>query len=288
MQINLDHITFRYEGVGGSPHPVLNDINLSFPGKEVVALLGPSGSGKTTLVQHLNGLLRPQSGTVRIDGNDIHQKGYPIDRVRRQIGIVFQFPETQLFEESVEKDVAFGPRNLGFQGDELNRRVREALNDVGMDCDLYGPRSPFQLSEGEKRRVAIAGVLAMTPDWVVFDEPTAGLDPRHVRNMIELVRDLTASGRSIVTITHNMDFVSAIAHRAVVLREGRLIFDGRPEQLFQNRDLLHHADLTVPEFYRAFDPLRPHLPSVVQAAVNLDDLSHRLYQLNSDSKSSGR
>ena len=205
-KLQLINIAFKYKGIGASENYVLHDINLEFNKSECTAVVGPSGSGKTTLIQHFTGLLKPDVGKVLFNDVDIWSKKYSFQELRRKIGIVFQFPESQLFEETVYKDVAFGPTNLGVNASEIPDRVYAALEAVEIKPDKFKDRSPFKLSEGEKRRVAIAGILAMDPEMIVFDEPTAGLDPRGVRRMENLVERLIGAGKSVVLITHNMDF----------------------------------------------------------------------------------
>jgi energy-coupling factor transport system ATP-binding protein len=188
--------------------------------------VGPSGSGKTTLIQHFNGLLRPTSGVVRLDGVDLADPRTDWNVVRRRIGLVFQLPETQLFEETVFADVAFGPSNLGLAGASLEAAVRGALERVGLDFETYRSRSPFHLSGGEKRRAALAGVFAMDPEWIVLDEPTAGLDWESSGRVESILSGFHASGRSVLFVSHDMDLVARLAGRVILLQEGRVRFDG--------------------------------------------------------------
>ncbi|MBN2355049.1 energy-coupling factor transporter ATPase [candidate division KSB1 bacterium] len=250
VKLELHNIRFRYSGIGASDQWVLQDVSLSFRRTECTAIVGPSGSGKTTLIQHFTGLLKPSGGRILVDGMDIWDKSYDQNRLRRRIGLVFQFPEAQLFEETVFRDVAYGPSNFGLPEEEIKSVVEEAMSDVGLTPDLFASRSPFHLSEGEKRRVAIAGVLAMKPDMVVFDEPTAGLDASGIREMERIIDQLIAGGTSVVVVTHHMDFVNNIAHRALVMRRGKIIFDGPPDRLFAGQQLLRQAGLTMPQFLR--------------------------------------
>ena len=255
MKLDIQNLSFRYDGVSASDRLVLKDINLKIVDGEFVAIVGPSGSGKTTLIQQFTGLLRPTLGHVRVDDIDIWHKRYNKTQLRQRIGLVFQFPETQLFEETVQRDVAFGPKNLGLEESEITHRVADALESVGLRAEDFGPRSPYRLSEGEKRRVAIAGVLAMEPEMLVLDEPTAGLDPQGVRRIESILKNLNRLGRTVVIITHNMDSVMRCANRIIVLTKGEVVFDGLPWQLFCQEDFLHKADLEMPGLVSAWQKL---------------------------------
>lgn len=217
-----------------------------FPG-EVVGIIGPTGSGKSTLIQHFNGLLRPSAGSVRVDGQDLWAPGADRRRARQQIGLVFQFPEYQLFEDSVRKDVAYGPRNLGLSDGEIAARVEEALQQVGLDPTRFSDRSPFTLSGGEMRRVALAGVLAMRPRTLVLDEPTAGLDPRGKRELVDRIETLHRQGLTIVLVTHNMDEVARLASRIIVMHEGRVVAEGTAREIFAREDDLRTLGLGLPQ-----------------------------------------
>lgn len=225
----------------------LQEVTLRIDEGEFVALIGPTGSGKSTLVQHFNALLRPTSGTVRVGGVDLSAPRADLQAVRRQVGMLFQYPEHQLFEETVAEDVAFGPRNLGLSEDEVQARVAEALRAVGLDPAVFGPRSPFSLSGGEMRRVAAAGVLAMAPRVLILDEPAAGLDPRGKAEILGHFRALhVRRGTTIVLITHDMDEVAALAQRVIVLDRGRVVMDGPVREVFTRADELQALGLGVP------------------------------------------
>lgn len=247
VELRLEKLSFRYTGIGASDRLVLDQIDLTL-GKGCTAIVGPSGSGKTTLIQQFTGLLQPVSGRVLADGLDIWSRGYDLTALRRRIGLVFQFPETQLFEESVARDIAFGPANLGWTEERIKVAVDRAMDLVGLDASRFRDRSPFQLSEGEKRRVAIAGVLAMEPEMLVLDEPTAGLDPRGVRGVEQLIGTLLHQGTAVVLITHNMDFVNDMAGRALLMIGGRIAYDGDPARLFAEPELLEAGSLSPPLF----------------------------------------
>ena len=269
--LHLKNVSFKYTGIGASQHDVLCDISLSLGKNECVAIVGQSGSGKTTLIQHFTGLLKPTGGQIHFYGRDIWAKSFKKSQLRKKIGLVFQFPETQLFEESVGKDIAFGTRNMGLAEIDIERRIEEAMVAVELDPQSFRDRSPFHLSEGEKRRVAIAGVLAMQPDMLVFDEPTAGLDPRSVQKFIAIVRRLRDAGKAVVVVTHNMDFVAEIADRIVALRTGQLVFDGPPPDLFPDAAGVREIGLERPSLMEALESWHGPLPPSLRGLFSFRD-----------------
>ena len=248
MPIQVEHLTHTYMTDSPFAATALEDVSLTIEDGELIGLLGHTGSGKTTLVQHLNGLLKPTSGRVVVDGLDITEKGVSLLEVRRRVGLVFQYPEYQLFEETVAKDVAFGPKNLGLSEQEVDERVRYALQEVGLVYDEIAERSPFELSGGQMRRVAIAGVLAMRPKTLILDEPTAGLDPAGRRSILGMIRELhAAGGLTVVMVSHNMDDISSLATRLVVMSRGRMVLTGTPREVFQHRELLESIGWGIPQ-----------------------------------------
>ncbi|MBE5778428.1 MAG: energy-coupling factor transporter ATPase [Clostridiales bacterium] len=256
MPIQIEHLTHAYMPDSPFTAIALEDVNLTIEDGEFIGLLGHTGSGKTTLVQHLNGLLKPTSGRIVVDGLDITEKGVSLIEVRKKIGLVFQYPEYQLFEETVAKDVAFGPKNIGLAQEEIDRRVRHALELVGLDYDDVADRSPFELSGGQMRRVAIAGVLAMEPTVLILDEPTAGLDPAGRHSILGMIRELHQSGGiTIIMVSHNMDDISTLATRLVVMSRGRMVLTGTPREVFQQADLLTSVGLGVPQAAQLADQL---------------------------------
>ncbi|MDZ7725881.1 MAG: ATP-binding cassette domain-containing protein [candidate division KSB1 bacterium] len=279
LSLELKNVSFRYEDWSETDVWVLNKINLLFGANECTALVGPSGAGKTTLVQHFTGLLKPSGGQVLFENKDIWNKSFSRSRLFKEIGLVFQFPESQLFEETVRDDVAYGPKNLQLDDETINHRVYESLEMLGIDPKTFAERSPFQLSEGEKRRVAIAGILAMQPQMIVFDEPTAGLDPAGVRQFVSLIQTLIASGKSIVIISHNMDFVAQVADRVIVLKSGSVLFDGTCPDLFDDDHLLKTADLERPGIQTAVLELGIQLPVKLSSVLTLQDLEQLLSRL---------
>jgi len=231
----------------------LRGVDLVVRRGECLGLVGPTGSGKSTLVQHFNGLLRPTEGRVVVDGVEVRPGSPAVRDVRRKVGLLFQYPEHQLFEATVFDDVAFGPRNLGLDPEEVAERVRESLQWVGLDPDRFGSRSPFSLSGGERRRVAIAGVLAMRPQVLILDEPTAGLDPAGRREILARIRELHRKARlTVVLISHSMDDVARLCQRVVVLHQGRVFLDAPVREAFAQADRLRGIGLDVP---RATDVL---------------------------------
>ena len=246
MQVTMEHVTHTYQP--GSPFQAtaIQDVSMEIREGEFLALIGHTGSGKSTLAQHINGLLKPTSGKVLLDGKDIHEKGFDKKEVRKTIGLVFQYPEHQLFEETVAKDVGFGPKNLGLSEDEIKERVIEALQKVGLGEAEIMEKSPFELSGGQMRRVAMAGVLAMRPRILVLDEPAAGLDPQSREDMLQLISGLHKQGTTVVMISHSMDDVARFATRAVVMEHGTIAMEGTPEEIFRHAERLEGMGLDVP------------------------------------------
>ncbi|MFR1592636.1 MAG: energy-coupling factor transporter ATPase [Christensenellales bacterium] len=233
MSIVIEHLNYVYMQGGPYETKALDDVSLTIHDGEFVGLIGHTGSGKSTLVQHLNGLILPTSGQITVDGMDLADKNTDKRAIRRRVGLVFQYPENQLFEETVAKDIAFGPKNLGLDEAEIDRRVRTAMRRVALDYDKLSQRSVFELSGGQMRRVAIAGVLAMEPQTLVLDEPCAGLDPKGREEILGLISDLhRESGATIVMVSHSMDDVAALAERVIVMNHGKVAMDGAPREVF--------------------------------------------------------
>ncbi len=254
--IACEAVTYTY--LRGTPMEAtaLRGVTLEVRAGEVLAIIGPTGSGKSTLIQHFNGLLRPTAGTIEVEGQDLWAPRTDRRRARARVGLVFQFPEYQLFEETVRRDVAYGPTNLGLPAETIAARVDEALRAVGLDPVRFGERSPFTLSGGEMRRVALAGVLAMRPQVLVLDEPTAGLDPRGKEELLERIEVLHRQGLTIVLVTHNMDEVARLADRVVILQEGRIVLEGVPREVFAREDDLLRIGLGIPLAARLVRRLR--------------------------------
>ena len=258
MSIKLSNIYHTYSKGTPFERLAIEDISLNINKGEIVAIIGHTGSGKSTLVQHLNGLLKPDKGTASIDEINIADKGAQAKAARQQVGMVFQYPEHQIFAETVFEDIAFGPRNKGFNEEEVAKQVREAMEFVGLDFDVYAQRSPFQLSGGQMRRVAIAGVVAMNPDYLVLDEPSAGLDPRS-RNAVfrEIMALHKSRGIAIVLVTHSMEEAVKYADRMLVINKGKVLFDGEPATIFKEYGTeLVQVGVDVPQVYKLADLLR--------------------------------
>ena len=247
MPIEVKKLTHVY--MPGTPFEAkaLNEVSLSIRDGEFVGIIGHTGSGKSTLISHLNGLERSEPGVVFVNGMDLGEKGADLIAIRRTVGLVFQYPEYQLFEETVAKDVAFGPTNLGLDAGEISKRVELALRQVGLDPASVSEKSPFELSGGQKRRVAIAGVLAMQPAILILDEPAAGLDPTGRREMFGLIRGIHESGTTVVMVSHSMDDVGRLCDRLFVLNRGEIAYTGTPAEVFVHESKLHAIGLDVPE-----------------------------------------
>lgn len=236
MSICVENVSCVYSK--GSPFEkvALENISLTIEKGEFIGIIGHTGSGKSTLIQHLNGLIHPTSGKVTIDGVDLAAKTKAAVAKRHSVGMVFQYPEHQLFEETVAKDIAFGPKNLGCSEEETEKRVKSAMKFAGLDYDTFGGRSPFRLSGGQQRRVAIAGVIAMHPDFLILDEPSAGLDPIGRREIFSRIQSWYKKGVfSVILVSHNMDDIARLATRLLVMHKGHLVMDGKPMDIF-----LHH------------------------------------------------
>lgn len=247
MSIIIDHLSYIYEEGTAFERAALADINLVINDNEFVGIIGHTGSGKSTLIQHLNGLIKPTVGTVYYNGNDIFDKDYSLRKHRGKVGIVFQYPEYQLFETTVIEDVKFGPRNIGMSNLDVDLAAFEALKKVKISDDLLDA-SPLELSGGEKRRVAIAGILAMKPEVLILDEPTAGLDPRGRDEILGLISELHRDNNmTVILVSHSMEDVARYVERLVVLNDGRIFADGSPEAVYKNYQALEKLGLAAPQ-----------------------------------------
>lgn len=247
MAIILDHVTYEYGTGTELMVKALDDVSIVIPDGQFIGLIGHTGSGKSTLVQHLNGLMKPTSGHIFYDGEDIHDADYNKKLLRSKVGLVFQYPEHQLFEIDVFTDVCFGPKNLGLDKKEVELRAYEALRQVGLPDEFYY-QSPFDLSGGQKRRVAIAGVLAMKPEVLVLDEPTAGLDPKGRDEILGLVDKLRKeTGMTIILVSHSMDDVAEYVDRILVMNKGKLMYDDEPKKVFAHVEELESMGLSAPQ-----------------------------------------
>ena len=278
MPIEVKNLTHIY--MEGTPFEAraLDSVSLSIRDGEFIGVIGHTGSGKSTLIAHLNALDRPEPGTVFVNGMDLGAKDADLAKVRRTVGLVFQYPEYQLFEETVAKDIAFGPRNLKLPENEVQARVRRAMEMVGL-AERYADRSPFDLSGGQKRRAAIAGVLAMEPSILILDEPAAGLDPVGRREMLDLVKRIHKAGTTVVMVSHSMDDVGRLCDRLIVLEHGHVVFTGTPAEVFRHGDELRAIGLDVPECARLAAALREKGFSLPEDIYSYDDVRSALLKM---------
>ncbi|MBL7575604.1 energy-coupling factor transport system ATP-binding protein [Peptoniphilus asaccharolyticus DSM 20463] len=261
--VEIKNLTHIYNPDSSFEKRALDKVSLKIEKGEFIGLIGHTGSGKSTLIQHLNGLIKPTEGEIYIDGKNISSKEVKLQEIRQSVGLVFQYPEYQLFEETIEKDIAFGPKNQGFDSEEVTKRVKEAMDSVGLDYETLKDRSPFELSGGQKRRVAIAGVLAMQPKLLILDEPTAGLDPAGRDEILGEIREIFSKREiTIIVVSHSMEDMAEIADRIVVMNRGKLIMDATPREIFKREDELVSIGLGVPQitsFMRAFKRCSPSI-----------------------------
>lgn len=277
--IEIKNLSFIYNKDTPFEVKALDDISLTIKDNSFIGIIGHTGSGKSTFMQQLNGLLRPTSGTIIIDGVDITQKEIKLNKLRESVGMVFQYPEYQLFEETVEKDVAFGPKNLGLSDEEVAMRVKDAIEDVKLDYEWVKDRSPFELSGGQKRRVAIAGILAMRPKVLILDEPTAGLDPRAREEILDEIYDIYKKTKiTVVLVSHSMEDVFTYANEIVVLSKGRLIMHKTTDEAVKERELLKKYDVGVPEItefmftlQEKYPGLNPYVKTVEEARSHIHE-----------------
>ncbi|MDU2489700.1 MAG: energy-coupling factor transporter ATPase [Clostridium celatum] len=248
MSIKIENLTHVYMPKTPFEKKALDNVNLVIEDGEFLALIGHTGSGKSTLIQHLNGLLEPTSGRILVDDIDLTNKETKLTDIRKKIGLVFQYPEYQLFEETIEKDIAFGPNNLGLSKEVVSERVKKSMEMVGLDYETYKDVSPFDLSGGQKRRVAIAGVIAMEPKVLILDEPTAGLDPKGRDDILEQIKILHEKYKmTIVLVSHSMEDVGKLAEKIIVMNKGKVALMGKPSEIFKEVEVLEEIGLAVPQ-----------------------------------------
>lgn len=258
MSVIVKNLTYIYDEGMPFASKAIDDISFEIKDNDFVGLIGHTGSGKSTLIQHLNGLLKPSSGQIIVNGFNITDKDLNLTEIRKRVGIVFQYPEYQLFEETVEKDIAFGPRNLGLDEEEISKRVRKSMEAVGLDYETYKDKSPFDLSGGQKRRVAIAGVIAMNPEVLILDEPTAGLDPGGRDEIFNLIKKLHRDNNiTIILSSHSMDDMAKLAQTIIVMNHGKIEFMGTPREVFTSHAArLREIGLDVPQVLELATKLR--------------------------------
>ncbi|MBU3157075.1 energy-coupling factor transporter ATPase [Clostridium estertheticum] len=280
MSIKIENLTYIYMPKTPFEKKAIDNVSIEIKQGEFVALIGHTGSGKSTLIQHINGLLKPTSGTILVDDIDITKKKMKLTSIRKKVGLVFQYPEYQLFEETIEKDISFGPRNLGLDNDEINRRVQRAMKIVGLGYEEYKDKSPFEISGGQKRRVAIAGVVAMEPKVLILDEPTAGLDPKGRDDILNKIVELyKANNMTIILVSHSMEDVAKVANRVLVMDKGKCILDGTPEKVFREIDTLESVGLAVPQVTYLIRELRNQGFDLSQDIFTIEKAKQELFKI---------
>lgn len=277
MSITVENLTYTYSKGMPNETRALEDVSFRLEPGEFAAIIGHTGSGKSTLVQQLNGLLRPDSGKITVGEVCITDPSTKMTEVRRKVGLVFQYPEYQLFEETVAKDVAFGPKQVGITGEELERVVADSIRLTGLDYEEVKERSPFELSGGQKRRVAIAGVLAMKPEILILDEPTAGLDPSAHRDVLALIRRIHGQeNMTILLVSHNMGDIAELADRVLVMNRGRLVMNGTPAEVFARGKQLREMGLGQPPATEFMERLKERLPGIDAAPLSIEDAAKEI------------
>ena len=277
MSITVENLTYTYSKGLPNETRALEDVSFQLEPGEFAAVIGHTGSGKSTLMQQLNGLLRPDSGKITVGEVCITDPSTKMTEVRRKVGLVFQYPEYQLFEETVAKDVAFGPKQVGMTGEELDRVVEESIRLTGLDYEEVKERSPFELSGGQKRRVAIAGVLAMKPEILILDEPTAGLDPSAHRDVLELIRRIHRKERmTILLVSHNMGDIAELADRVLVMNRGKLVMNGTPAEVFARGKQLREMGLGQPPATEFMERLKDRMPGIDAAQLSIEDAAKEI------------
>ena len=279
MSIKLEHINYIYgEGTAYEKH-ALKDINLEIPDGQFVGIIGHTGSGKSTLIQHLNGLIKATSGVIYYNGENIYAEGYSMKELRSHVGLVFQYPEYQLFEADVLSDVCFGPKNLGLSEEEVKMRSLEALHQVGLK-EKYYDKSPFDLSGGQKRRVAIAGILAMHPEVLILDEPTAGLDPKGRDDILDQIAKLHKErGITVILVSHSMEDVAKYVDRIIVMDHGCMKFDGEPKKVFEHYKELESIGLSAPQVTYVMQDLKEKGLDVDVHAITVEEAKQSILQV---------
>lgn len=277
MSITVENLTYTYSKGMPNETRALEDVSFRLEPGEFAAIIGHTGSGKSTLVQQLNGLLRPDSGKITVGEVCITDPSTKMTEVRRKVGLVFQYPEYQLFEETVAKDVAFGPKQVGITGEELERVVADSIRLTGLDYEEVKERSPFELSGGQKRRVAIAGVLAMKPEILILDEPTAGLDPSAHRDVLDLIRRIhRQEDMTILLVSHNMGDIAELADRVLVMNRGKLVMNGTPAEVFARGKQLREMGLGQPQAMEFMERLKERMPGIDAAPLSIEDAAKEI------------
>lgn len=278
MSVQVKNIFHTYNKGNPDAKIALKDVSFSINEGEILGVVGHTGSGKSTMLQHLNGLLKPDSGQIIIGDIDITDEKVKMTEIRKRVGLVFQYPEYQLFEETVAKDVAFGPKNLGMTDEEIDKTVRKSLEMVGLSYDEIADRSPFELSGGQKRRVAIAGVIAMKPEVLILDEPTSGLDPYAHQEILNMIRKIHKESTGIIIfVSHNMRDVANMSDKVLVMDRGSVVAFDSPDEIFKKRDMLRNIGLSTTPSAVLFDKLDERGIHIESDAVRIDDVEEALF-----------
>lgn len=275
--IEINNLTHIYSEGLPFEKKAIDDINLKIEENEFIGLIGHTGSGKSTFIQHLNGLLKPSSGEIILDGMKVNKSSSNLTELRKKIGLVFQYPEYQLFEETIERDIAFGPGNLDLSEEEVLNRVKSSMDSVGLDYETYKDKSPFELSGGLKRRVAIAGVLAMEPKVLILDEPTAGLDPRGRDEILSEIKNIHEKRKiTVILVSHSMEDVARIAERIIVMDKGKVFLDSNPREIFRNEDKLLSVGLGIPQITSLMRALKKKGLDINEDSITVEEAKDSL------------
>ena len=275
--IEIKNLTHIYSEGLPFEKRAIDDINLKIEENEFIGLIGHTGSGKSTFIQHLNGLLKPSSGEIILDGMKVSKSSSNLTELRKKIGLVFQYPEYQLFEETIERDIAFGPGNLDLSEEEVLNRVKSSMDSVGLDYETYKDKSPFELSGGLKRRVAIAGVLAMEPKVLILDEPTAGLDPRGRDEILSEIKNIHEKRKiTVILVSHSMEDVAKIAERIIVVDKGKVFLDSNPREIFRNEDKLLSVGLGIPQITSLMRALKKKGLDINEDSITVEEAKESL------------
>lgn len=275
--IEIKNLTHIYSEGLPFEKKAIDDINLKIEENEFIGLIGHTGSGKSTFIQHLNGLLKPSSGEIIVDGMKVDKSSSNLTELRKKIGLVFQYPEYQLFEETIERDIAFGPGNLDLSEEEVLRRVKSSMDSVGLDYETYKDKSPFELSGGLKRRVAIAGVLTMEPKVLILDEPTAGLDPRGRDEILSEIKSIHEKRKiTVILVSHSMEDVAKIAERIIVMDKGKVFLDSNPREIFRNEDKLLSVGLGIPQITSLMRTLKKKGLDINEDSITVEEAKESL------------
>lgn len=277
MSIKIENLSYTYAQGSAYEIHALKNLSLEIHDGEFVGIIGHTGSGKSTLIQLLDGLIKADEGHIYYNGEDIYAPGYSLCSLRGKVGLVFQYPEYQLFEETVALDVAFGPKNLGLSEEEIDERVREALELVGLDYEEIAPCSPFELSGGQKRRVALAGVIAMRPEVLILDEPTAGLDPKAHKDVLKMIEEVhRRTGNITILVSHNMADIARLCDHILVIDSGKLVTSGTPEEVFSQKEKLEEVGLALPPVTQFAETLRerglPLSPTILSTQQAVEEI----------------